>query len=93
MKSAVKKVTIKNKPKTVRAGQSIALKTVVKTTGKKAKDANRTLKWSSSNTKYATVTSKGKVTAKKAGKGKRVTIRVVSTDGTNRKDSVRMRIL
>ena len=93
MKNAVKKVTIKNKPKTVRAGQSIALKTVVKTTGKKAKDANRTLKWSSSNTKYATVTSKGKVTAKKAGKGKRVTIRVVSTDGTNRKDSVRMRIL
>lgn len=93
MKSAVKKVTIKNKPKTVRAGQSIALKTVVKTTGKKAKDANRTLKWSSSNTKYATVTSKGKVTAKKAGKGKRVTIRVVSTDGTYRKDSVRMKIL
>ncbi len=92
MKSAVKKVTIKNKPKTLRAGQSIALKTTVKTTGKKAKDANRTLKWSSSNTKYATVTSKGKVTAKKAGKGKSVTIRAVSTDGTNRKDSVKMRI-
>ncbi len=92
MKNAVKKVTIGNKPKTLRAGQSIVLKTTVKTTGKKAKEANRTLKWSSSNTKYATVTSKGKVTAKKAGKGKSVTIRVVSMDGTNRKDSVRIRI-
>lgn len=92
MKSAVKKVSIGNKPKILRAGQSVALKTTIKTTGKKAKDANRTLKWSSSNTKYATVTSKGKVTAKKAGKGKSVTIRVVSTDGTNKKDSVKIRI-
>lgn len=92
MKNAVKKVTIKNKPKALRAGQTITLKTTVKTTGRKAKDANRMLKWSSSNTKFATVTSKGKVTAKKAGKGRSVTIRAVSTDGTNRKDSVRVRI-
>ena len=90
MKNAVKKVTIKNKPKTLKAGKKITLKTVVKAEGKNGKTVNKTLKWSSSNKKYAVVTSKGKVTAKRAGKGKTVTIRVVSTDGTNKKASVKI---
>ena len=67
----------------------MTLKAVVKTNGK---SANKTLKWSTSNKKYATVTSKGRVTAKKAGKGKRVTITAVSTDGTNKKASVKIKI-
>ncbi len=92
MKNAVKKVTIKNKPKTLKAGKKITLKTVVKAEGKNGKTVNKTLKWSSSNKKYAVVTSKGKVTAKRAGKGKTVTIRVVSTDGTNKKASVKIKI-
>lgn len=90
MKNAVKKVTIKNKPKTLKAGKKITLKTVVKAEGKNGKTVNKTLKWSSSNKKYAVVTSKGKVTAKRAGRGKTVTIRVVSTDGTNKKASVKI---
>ena len=73
-------------------GKKITLKTVVKAEGKNGKTVNKTLKWSSSNKKYATVTSKGKVTAKRAGKGKTVTIRVVSTDGTNKKASVKIKI-
>lgn len=89
MKHAVTKVTIKNAPKILKAGKKITLKTVIKTTGK---NANKTLKWTSSNKKYATVSTKGKVTAKKAGKGKTVTIRAVSTDGTNKKASVKIRI-
>ncbi|MCI8859784.1 MAG: family 43 glycosylhydrolase [Lachnospiraceae bacterium] len=89
MKHAVTKVSFKKPPKTLKAGKKVTLKAVVKTNGK---SANKTLKWSTSNKKYATVTSKGKVTAKKAGKGKRVTITAVSTDGTNKKASVKIKI-
>lgn len=92
MKYGVKKVTIKNKPKTLKTGKTVTLKTIVNAQGKNGKTVNKALKWSSSNKKYATVTSKGKVTAKRAGKGKTVTIRVVSTDGTNRKASVKIKI-
>ena len=38
------------------------------------KSVNKTLKWTSSNTKYATVSKSGKVKGKQAGKGKKVTI-------------------
>ncbi len=92
MKYPVTKVTIKNKPKSLKVGRKITLKATAKGKGKAGKDFNKMLKWSSSNTKYATVTSKGKVTAKKAGKGKTVTIRAVSMDGTNKKDSVKIKI-
>lgn len=56
------------------------------------KSINKTLKWQSSNTKYATVNKKGKVTAKKAGKGKTVTITAASTDGSNKKAKVKIKI-
>ena len=67
----------------------MTLKATVKTNGK---DANKTLKWSTSNKKYATVDKKGKVKAKKAGKGKTVTITAQSTDGTNKKAKVKIKI-
>lgn len=89
MKNAVIKVKIKNAPKTLKAGKSVTLKTSVSTNGK---GANKTLKWTSSNSKYATVNSRGKVTAKKAGKGKTVTITAASTDGTNKKAKVKIKI-
>lgn len=89
MKQAVKKVTIQNKPKTLKVGKKITLKATVTPNNK---NVNRTLKWSSSNKKYAAVTSKGKVTAKKAGKGKTVTIRAISTDGTNKKAAIKIKI-
>ena len=58
----------------------------------RSKTANKALAWSTSNKKYATVNSKGVVTAKKAGKGKTVTIKAVSTDGTNRKAVIKLKI-
>lgn len=64
-------------------------KATVSTTGK---SVNKTLKWQSSNTKYATVNKKGKVTAQKAGKGKNVTITATSTDGSNKKAKVKIKI-
>ncbi len=88
MKNAVKSVKLKA-AKTVKAGKKLKVKATVKTTGKKV---NKTLKWTSSDTKYATVTSKGVVKTKKAGKGKTVKITAVSTDGTNRKKTVKIKI-
>ena len=87
MKGAVSKITLKA-AKTVKAGKSIKIKSTVKTKGGKA---NKKLSWKSSNEKFATVKN-GKVTAKKAGKGKRVTITAFSTDGTNKKASVKIKI-
>ena len=89
MKHAVTKVKIKNAPKTLKAGKSISLKTIVQTNGR---NANKALKWSTSNKKYAAVDSKGKVRTKKAGKGKTVTVTVTATDGSNKKASVRLKI-
>lgn len=89
MKGIVKKVTIVGKKtRTIKAGKSIKLKVKVNAT----KGANKTLKWSSSNTKYATVNSKGKVTTKKAGKGKTIKITATATDGSGKKASVKVKI-
>ncbi len=89
MKHAVKSIKLKASSKTLKAGRSMTVKATVNTTGK---SVNKTLKWQSSNTRYATVNKKGKVTAKKAGKGKTVTITAASTDGSNKKAKVKIRI-
>ncbi len=87
-KHAVKSIKLKAK-KTVKAGKSLKVKATVKTTGKKA---NKALKWTSSNTKYATVSSKGVVKAKKAGKGRKVKITASATDGSGKKKTVTIKI-
>lgn len=89
MKHAVKSIKLKAPSKTLKAGKSMTLKTTIKTTGKKV---NKTLRFTSSNTKYATVNKKGKVTAKKAGKGKTVTITAKATDGSGKKAKVKIKI-
>lgn len=89
MKHAVKRIKIKAASKTLKVGSSMKLKTVVKTSGKKA---NTTLKWTSSNSKYATVSKTGKVKTKKAGKGKVVTITATSTDGSNKMAKIKIKI-
>lgn len=89
MKHAVKKVKLSAASKTIKAGKSIQLKTEIAVTGKKV---NKKLKYTSSNTKYATVTQTGVVKAKKAGKGKYVTITAAATDGSNKKGKIRLKI-
>lgn len=89
MKDAVTKVKISMPKKNLEMGKSIQLTANVLTTGK---DSNKALKWSCSNTKYATVDQKGKVKAKKAGRGKTVTITAMATDGTAKKSSVKLKI-
>ncbi len=87
MKGVVKKVTISGK-KTVKAGKTLKLKAKVTAT----KKANKKLKWTSSNKKYATVSSSGKVKALKAGKGKKVKITAMATDGSGKKKTVTIKI-
>lgn len=89
MKGVVKKVTIAGaKKRTVKAGKALKLKAKVTAT----KGANKKLQWTSSNTKYATVSTSGKVKTKKAGKGKTVKITAMATDGSGKKQVVKVKI-
>ncbi len=87
MKGIVKKVTISG-VKSVKAGKKLYLKG--RTTA--SAGANRTLKWSSSNTKYAKVSSTGKVTTYKAGKKKSVKITAKAVDGSGKSKTVTIKI-
>ena len=57
------------------------------------KNAVQTLTWKSSNKNYATVTSKGVVTTKKAGIGKTVTITAKAKDGSGKTAKIRIKIV
>lgn len=87
MKGVVRSVTIRG-VKAVKAGKSLKLKSKVKAT----KGANKKLKWTSSNKKWATVNGSGKVMTKAAGKGKKVKITASATDGSGKKKTVTIRI-
>ena len=89
VKHKVQKIIIKAEKKKVVAGKKVKVNATVKTSGK---TANTVLSWTTSNKKYATVNSKGVVTTKKAGKGKTVTITAMATDGSGKKDSIKIRI-
>lgn len=86
MKNAVTKISLKAAKK-VKAGKAVTIKAAIKTNGKKA---NKSLIWSidKKSAKYASINSKGKLTTKKSGKGKKVTVTAASTDGTNKKAKV-----
>lgn len=88
-KIKVKKIKIAGISKQIAAGKKVKLKATV--TPKTA--ANRTVKWKSSNKKYATVNSKGVVTVKKAGIGKKVTITATAKDGSGKKATYRIKIM
>ena len=56
------------------------------------KGANKKLKWISSNEEYATVFASGKVKTKKAGNGKTVKITAMATDGSGKKQVMKVKI-
>lgn len=89
VKHIVKKIILKPAEKNVVAGKKVKVKATIKTSGK---TANKVLEWKTSNQKYATVTSRGVVTTKKAGKGKTVTITAKAMDGSGKKGSVKIKI-
>lgn len=87
MKGIVKKIAISGKT-IVKNGRT--LKLTAKVTA--SKKANKKIQWTSSNKKYATVNSSGKVKALKAGKGKKVKITAMATDGSGKKKTVTVKI-
>ena len=87
MKGVVKKVKISGK-KSVKAGKTLSLKAKVTA----SKGANKKLIWTSSNTKYATVSASGKVKAAKTAKKKSVKITAMATDGSGKKATMTIKI-
>ncbi len=90
--AAVKVSSVKFTAKTykVLAGKKLDLSKKVKVAPNNA--ANKALKWAVSNTKYATVSAKGVVSAKAAGAGKTVTVTAAATDGSKKIASAKVKI-
>lgn len=84
MKNAVKKIKLTGKT-TLKKGKS----TTIKAKFTPAKNISKELTWISSNKKIATVSSKGKVTAKKKGK---VKITAKAKDGSGKKATITIRV-
>lgn len=82
----VTKVAIAETEATLKVGNSQKFTAKVSTKGKKA---SKTLKWTSSDKNVATVDSKGNVKAVAAGTA---TITATSTDGTKKKDTVKITV-
>ena len=82
-----KSLSIRAASSTVKAGKSIKL-----TASTMPQSAANAVVWKTSNKRYATVSAKGVVKAKKAGKGKNVKITATTTDGTKIRRSIRIRI-
>lgn len=87
MKGSVKKITLSG-VKTLKAGKTTKVKAKVTTMNG---TANKTLAWTSSNTKIATVDKTGKVKAVKGKKGT-VTITARATDGSGKKATIKIRV-
>ena len=84
----VKRIRIKGKSK-VTVGKSIRLKLKFSP----SKPSIKTVTWKVSNKKYASISSKGKLKARKAGKGKTVTVYAMAKDGSGIKAKKKIKIL
>lgn len=85
----VKNIKINAISKKLAAGRKVQLTATVKPLNA----TEQTLKWTSSNKKYATVDKNGKVKLKKAGAGKRVIITASAIDGSGIKATIKFRIM
>lgn len=85
----VTKITLSGISKKIAAGKKVQLAANVAP----ANAANKAVTWTTSNKKYATVTANGKVTVKKAGAGKTVTITATAKDGSGVKATYKIKIM
>lgn len=84
----VKKVRIQAAKKVLRSGKKLSLRAVLTP----SYATNKKVRWKSSNKKWATVTQKGKVKAKKKGIGHTVTITATAKDGSKKNAKIKIRI-
>ena len=84
----VTRINLTASKKSVKAGAKLKISAIIKPSN--ATDKSVTFKVS--NTKYATINSKGVLTAKKAGKGKKVTVTATAKDGSKVKGSLKIKI-
>lgn len=82
----VTKIKITGTSSKIAAGKRITLKAVVTPSNA----ANKSVTWKSSNTKIATVNSKGVVTVKKNTGGRKVTITAIAKDGSGVKGTYKI---
>ena len=87
MKGSVKRIKLSGTT-TVKAGKTTKVKATVTTQNGKA---NKSVVWTSSNTKLATVDRYGKVKTVKGKKGT-VTITAKAIDGSGKKATIKIRI-
>lgn len=87
-KVSVQKVKLNKKKATLRYGKKLKLKATITPTNA----TNKKVKWYSSNKKYAKVTQKGVVKAKKKGIGKTVKIYAKAKDGSGKKAYCKIKI-
>ena len=85
----VSNITVSGVSKKIAAGSKLSLLTTVLPENA----ANKTLKWTSSDTKVATVTQTGKVSIKKGTGGKSVTITATATDGSGVSASYKIKVM
>lgn len=87
-KIKVSKIKIRTSKKTIKVGKRLKLAVTISPSNASSKK----VKWSSSKKKWASVSAKGIVTAKKKGRGHTVTITATATDGSRKKASIKIRI-
>lgn len=87
-KIKIKKIKIQASKTALKAGKKRKLKVFISPSNA----TNKKVKWSSSKKKWATVNSKGIVTAKKKGRGHTVKITAAARDGSRKKAVFRIRI-
>ncbi len=88
MVSLATKVTLNKTSVTLSYGKTLTLKAKVSPTFV----SSTKVTWTSSNTKYATVSSKGVVKVKKAGIGHTVTITATAADGSKKKATCKIKL-
>ncbi len=85
----ITRLTIKAPSKKLAAGKKVKL--TVDITPSNAN--NKAVTWSTSNKKYATIDRKGKLSLKKAGAGKTVTVTAAAKDGSGIKTTYKIKIM
>ena len=85
----VSKITLKKNSIKLKAGKTYKIRVSVAPSNA----TNKAVTYKSGNTKYATVSSKGIIKAKRAGKGKTVTITVTAKDGSKKTAKCKVKIV